>query len=314
MMGSGNKNYNSQINRKSPQHQINEDTPNPKLYQNYYNRNVNNRQNIKINMNMNSNIKNRINDNMNNINSNINNNTNNNIRNTNTDINNNNINKALMILRSEFKKKDERIKSLELKVADLERKINMIKLQNQNMNANQNNNINIINNKNISLPLNFTFQQDNSGGANMNMNANTNQNQIRKNKADVGVGSFRVDNNYFPQTNSLNQFKVNNNQNMLEKKYSTKSDNLTEGVRDSSLSGNSQIHSKNEVKLYLKEVKQKVEPHIFKEFIKNIKLLTSSRETNGIDKNIIVENVQSLFGEQYKDLFIKFESIIGVNE
>ena len=300
MIGSGNQNYNNQINRKSPQHQINDDMPNQKFYQNYYNRNVNTRQNIKINMN--------------NINSNINNNSNNNIRNTNTDINNNIINKALMILRSEFKKKDERIKSLELKVADLERKINMIKLKNQNMNSNQNNNINNINNKNISLPINFTFQQENSGEANINMNANINQNQIRKNKADVGVGSFRTDNNYFPQTNSLNQFKVNNNQNMLEKKYEIKSDNLTEGVRENSLTENSQIHSKNEVKQYLKEVKQKVEPHIFKEFIKNIKLLTSSRETNGIDKNIIVENVQSLFGEQYKDLFIKFESIIGVNE
>ena len=88
MIGSGNQNYNNQINRKSPQHQINDDMPNQKFYQNYYNRNVNTRQNIKINMN--------------NINTNINNNSNNNIRNTNTDINNNIINKALMILRSEL--------------------------------------------------------------------------------------------------------------------------------------------------------------------------------------------------------------------
>ena len=43
------------------------------------------------------------------------------------------------------------------------------------------------------------------------------------------------------------------------------------------------LHSKGEVKLFLKEVKEKVDPNIFKEFIKNIKLLTKSKEKNGVN-------------------------------
>ena len=65
--------------------------------------------------------------------------------------------------------------------------------------------------------------------------------------------------------------------------------------------------------MFLKEVKSRVNPVIFKEFIQNIKLLISTKDKNGIDKNIIVENVKILFGEEFKDLFIKFESIIGIN-
>ena len=285
-------------------------TPNQKLYTNAYNakNNINNTNSItKQNnrLNINTNIKSRINDNnIDNNNINLGNNINQELNNS-----NNNINKALMILRNEFKRKNDRIKLLELKVADLERKINMIQ--------NSNNNNNNTNNKNINVPFNknFTFAEQNSGEINIKMN---NKNEIKKN--DMGVGNYRIDspniNNYFPQTNSSNQFKISNNKDMLEQKYSNKINNLNEGFRENSLTGNSsnsKSHSKNEVKTYLKEVKGKVEPFIFKEFIKNIKLLTASKEKNGIDKSIIVENVKILFGEQYKDLFIKFESIIGVN-
>ena len=315
-MGSGNKKYISQIKRNYPQIQELEDsdqilnTPNPKLYPNpnSYNikSNINNTNSMaKQNNRMNTNIKTRINDNNNNINNNnIRNNNNNNITQE-MNNSNNNINKALMILKNEFKRKNDRIKLLELKVADLEQKIKMI----QNSKNNKNN----LNNKNIGLPLNknFTFAEQNSGEINIKMN---NKNDIKKN--EIGVGNYRID-NYFPQANSSNQFKINgDNRDMLDQQYQNRMNNINERVRDNSLTGNSsnsKSHSKNEVKLYLKEVKGKVEPFIFKEFIKNVKLLTSSKEKNGVDRNIIVENVKMLFGEQYKDLFIKFESIIGVN-
>ena len=32
------------------------------------------------------------------------------------------------------------------------------------------------------------------------------------------------------------------------------------------------------------------------------------------DKNKVVENVKILFGEEYKEVFIKFQIIIGVND
>ena len=104
---------------------------------------------------------------------------------------------------------------------------------------------------------------------------------------------------------------------MIEKKYSNKNKYGGDNARENSIitgnSSNFQGHSKNEVKLYLKEVKSKVDPIIFKEFIQNIKLLTNSKEKNGVDKKSVVEKVKMLFGEQFKDLYIKFESIIGIN-
>ena len=70
--------------------------------------------------------------------------------------------------------------------------------------------------------------------------------------------------------------------------------------------------SRNEVKNYLKEVKDIVEPKLFKEFIKNIKLLTN--KTANVNKKAIIENVRNLFGEQYIDLYMKFETILGVKK
>jgi hypothetical protein len=245
-------------------------------------------------MNLNSNIKTNIN-NMNNMN--INRNIINNKVNNIFVMNNNNINKALILLKNEFKKKDDRIKFLELKVAELERKINMITKSygNANMGSapqkskllNENNNLN------VNLKKDFTFGEQNSG------EVNPFKNPLGTNKMDAGGGNYRIINNknIFPQTNSSNQFKVNNRENSL-----------------TGNSGNSKSHSKSDVKMYLKEVKQKVEPSIFKEFIKNIKLLTSSKDKNGVDRSRVVENVRILFGEEYKELFIKFESIIGIND
>ena len=70
--------------------------------------------------------------------------------------------------------------------------------------------------------------------------------------------------------------------------------------------------SRNEVKNYLKEVKDIVDPKLFKEFIKNIKLLTN--KTANVNKKAIIENVRKLFGEQYIDLYMKFETILGVKK
>ena len=70
--------------------------------------------------------------------------------------------------------------------------------------------------------------------------------------------------------------------------------------------------SRNEVKNYLKEVKDIVDPKLFKECIKNIKLLTN--KTANVNKKAIIENVRNLFGEQYIDLYMKFETILGVKK
>lgn len=288
MLGKENKKYNNPMNIKQqqPYQEIEElegitSTPKQKYYQNAYitlnNNNItsikksNNPGNLNSNIKM-MNIKGNISS-IGKINNNNNLNGNKNITNNlvNNNLPNNNINRALMVIRNEFKKKDDQIKSLELKVAELEKKINII--TNSNI-SNQQNNDKLLNNINMPITKNFTFGDKLSNEINAN-----NENK----KIEIGVGSYRIDN---------------------------------EKIKDNSVitgnSSNSKVHSKNEVKLYLKEVKEKVEPSIFKEFISYIKLLTSSKDNNGVDRNEIVENVRELFGEQYKNLFIKFQSIIGV--
>ena len=102
---------------------------------------------------------------------------------------------------------------------------------------------------------------------------------------------------------------------MTQQKYN---DTNNEGQRENSIktwnSGNYNGFSKADVKSYLKEVKSKLEPNSFREFIRNIKLLTSSKEEGNIDRKSIVEKVRFLLLEKDDDLFEKFKKIIGYNE
>lgn len=302
------------INRRSKPYQEISATPNPKYNQNiinknnYSNNNSMNKQNVRIN-NLNINKNNIINNQNNRI---MNNNINRNVNNPNPGPNGN-INKALMVIRNEFRKKNEKIKALELKVAELENKINMIKL---------NKNSGVINLTNPKIGSTFTFAEKYSG----EIDSNYSKRDLNKNKTpeinyNRGNNPFRnkegnqnMNNNFYAQTKSANQYKIKNN-NDNEFSTANKNNNVNDAVTDGSVftgnSSNYQKHSKNEVKLYLKEVKAKVDPIIFKEFIQNIKLLTNSKESNGVNKSDVIEKVRILFGEEFKDLFIKFESIIG---
>ena len=331
MIGTGNNRMNNIINRRPQHQQVYQDindldkmtNQKPNFYQNTYNimnknnqnNNSMNKQNIRMNMNRN---------NMNNINMNINNNVNlnnntNNQNNQNRNMNqipNNNINKAFMVIRSEFKKKDDRIKALELKIADLENKINQItKGNNYNINENNTQGANIINIPQKNFGKNFTFAEKNSGEikeSNLNKTPESNFNR-GNNPFRNKEGNQNMNSNFYAQTKSANQYKIKTN-NDNELITANKSININDAADGSVFTGNSsnfQKHSKNEVKLYLKEVKSKVDPIIFKEFIQNIKLLTSSKEKNGVERSTVIEKVRILFGEQFKDLFIKFESILG---
>ena len=122
-----------------------------------------NKQNIRINKNINNNLsKNNTNNmNINHKKMNINNNDNN--YNSNYLIQNNNINKALMVLRNEFRKKDDRIKFLELKIAELENKTNILvksgNLHSNNNNINNNPNSNIFNINQQKVSKHFTINK-----------------------------------------------------------------------------------------------------------------------------------------------------------
>ena len=331
MLGNVNNNINNIIDRRQPQYQqIYEldkmNTPKTKYNQIPYNLNNKNnlttnssinKQNVRINNN--SNISKNNMNNINNINANNNMNINHNPnRLSNNQIQTNNINKALMVIKNEFKKKDDRIRALELKIVELEKKINLI-----TKSKNNNKNSNLININQKKVGKNFTFAEKYSEEINSAYNKRENNltqtpdmNYNRANNPFRNNDNPNVNNKVFAQTKSANQYKIKTN-NDNDSVSANKNNNLNDGMGDGSVfTGNSssyQRHSKSEVKLYLQEVKSKVDPIIFKEFIKNIKLLTNSKEKNGINKNSVIEKVRILFGEQFKDLFIKFQSILGFN-
>ena len=331
MIGSGTNRINNVINRRNHQYQEINDTdkvavPKQKnyYYQNAYN--MINKNNLSGNNSMNK-QNNRMNINRNNINNikNFNIKNNNAIRNMNSFGQNNNINRALLVIRNEFRKKDDKIKKLELKVAELENKINMITKTNnfQSNNTNNNNNSNIINLTQKKIGKNPFYAEQYSDEIN---SYNKRDNKTPEINFNRGNNPFRnaennqnVNNNFYTQNKSVNQYKINNNNDnelINDQKYSIKDNNSNTAAKDASIftgSSNFQRHSKSEVKLYLKEVKSKVDPLVFKEFINNIKLLTNSKDKNRVDKKSVIEKVRILFGEQFKDLFIRFESILGFN-
>jgi hypothetical protein len=71
--------------------------------------------------------------------------------------------------------------------------------------------------------------------------------------------------------------------------------------------------SRNEVKTFLTEVRERVPPKEFKEFIKYIKILTDKNGVN-LNRKETFENVRILFGKEYRDLFHKFEHLLSINK
>ena len=356
MLGSGNPLVNNNIiNRHSQYNQeymMNNQKNNNmnNLNQNMRNKNVRIGLDLNLNKNNNNNIKigmNKQNNFMNNMNRNLNlknnmNNTNNMNRNINPNNNNTSpdpISRALNLIRAEFRKKDDRIRSLQLKIEELEKQIELItnnealnNVNNYNYNNNENNRI--LNNNYMKNPSNttqkkigrdFTFSEKNSNELHYNNNIEIQNNYDRTNK----IQEMNYNNNYMRnnelnnrnknyQSNSNNQYQINdknqNNFTMEQQKYTENND---DAQRENSIktwnSGNYQGFSKNDVKLYLKEVKSKLDSNSFREFIRNIKSLTNSKEEGNIDKSRIVEEVRKLLSEN-RELFEKFKKIIGYNE
>ena len=171
---------------------------------------------------------------------------------------------------------------------------------------------------------NFTFSDKYSEEINPLYNKrDSTLNKISDGNFNIGNNPFRnrddntnINNNYYMHTKSSNHYKIKTNNGNNGFNLSNKNVLTNETNEGSIFTGNSssfQKHSKNEVKLYLKEVKSKVDPIIFKDFIQNIKLLTNSKDKNSVDRKSVIEKVRILFGEQFKDLFFKFQSILGFN-
>lgn len=186
--------------------------------------------------------------------------------------NNNEIENAFSIILNEINKRDERIKELEDQVMSLKRQLQLKNNQYTPVTVGPTNLQNI-----VPSAQDSPFRNINQDFLSNRINYNSDS------EKKVKIPLPRP----ITQTPS-NSFMLTNN-----------------GSKDSA-------QSRNDVKNYLKEVKSIVDPKLFKEFIKNIKLLTN--KTANVNKKAIIENVKNLFGEQYIDLYVKFETILGVKK
>jgi hypothetical protein len=252
-----------------------------------------------------------------NINLNNRNNMNNIAQNRNQNINNGNdeLGRAILIIRQEYKKKDDRIRELERKVIELTNKLNSLL-------GNKTNDISVPEgNEDNNMPGNIRPFTANMSDKNYGTNQ-IRDNRIGRDIRGYSIGYINTDNKNNQRSNSYMQSISNNNINYnsdSEKRINQRFpgyDNLSHSNDHSLLTyngGGSQTSSKADVKNYLKEVKSRIEPRKFKEFIRNIKLLTAKNKT-AFNREIIVETIRKIFGEENNDLFIKFENIIGVKK
>ena len=225
--------------------------------------------------------------------------------------NNNPLDNAFMIIRTELRKKNEKIRQLELKLSELEKQYNLLTGSNINNNLNKLYKISLTNNIN----KNYTFCRNNFNSLKSTSPQVSPKSSI-KNSNNINTNFLKFSNDNSP--NYYNNVNYVSDSEHFDMKKFNRSKNIelsNDSKRDNSLltMSNCRIYSKGEVKLFLKEVKSRVNPIIFKEFIQNVKLLTTTKNNSKINKKLIVENVKVLFGEEFKDWFVKFGSIIGIN-
>jgi hypothetical protein len=73
-------------------------------------------------------------------------------------------------------------------------------------------------------------------------------------------------------------------------------------------------NSRNDVKLFLNEVREKIPSKEFKEFIKLIKILTDKNNQVPVNRKDIFDKVKILFGMQFRDMYYKFEQLLSVKK
>lgn len=224
---------------------------------------------------------------------------------TNNNNENDELSKALIMIRRELKRKDDRILELEKKVMELTKELNS--LTNDKSNTNNNNITSNITPFKSTSKGEYNGDEDNKIGIDINQgDANLGYTGINN---IINLGKYR--NNNIIRAISPNNTNYNSDNENLSKRHPGY-DNLSHSNDNSVLTYNG-TNNKREVKKYLQEVKSKIEPKKFKDFIRNIKLLTAKNNST-LNKNIIVETVRMIFGEEHKDLFIRFQAIIGAGK
>ena len=230
----------------------------------------------------------------------------NNNQNSNMNKNRNNkydiVGKAFLLIRNELRKKDDRIIQLEKRVEELTKKLNLL--------TNRNNN-NISSSAN---PFGNSTKEEYKEVQERNMINNIGRDMrpdgYNFGYANMNIGDMSQRSRSYVRSISHNIPSYNSDSENIVKRFQ-KYENLSHSHENSIKTYNgSNYNSKAEVKNYLRAVKNILEPKKFKEFIKNIKMLTD-KSNSSFNKNIIYENIKIIFGEEHNDLFIRFKTIIG---
>ena len=213
--------------------------------------------------------------------------------------------------------------------------INIIQRINNSANINKINNyrnietVKINNNNNINNNNIYNFNKFSNEKQNNQININTNEHSNEK----ININPIKSESYHSNQNINIRNY---NNENIkptknVEAKTDTESlmgndkikiltfensmyNSGKAGSKSNSfnMSDDGAITSKQDVKNYLKEVKNKLAPERFKKFITNIKLLTKNKYLNPNQRNEIILQIKNLLID--KNLINKFESIMKIKK
>ena len=203
------------------------------------------------------------------------------------------------------------------------------KIKNSSNRVNDYRNATDLGKKNINFNINYNNKFLNDDITNINTNEHSNEkkniNKIRKesyhSSQNINI-NIKNKNRYIKQAKNLESKNVNiisDNENITEQdKIKILTLNNYEKFERSGSKSNSfnlsddgnMIISKKDVKNYLKEVKNKLEPEKFKKFIIHIKNLTKNKSIE--ERNIIILQIKNLLVD--KILINKFENIVKGNK
>jgi hypothetical protein len=127
------------------------------------------------------------------------------------------------------------------------------------------------------------------------------------------------ENNIYNNNNQMNNIQkpiinesiYNKNYNKMEYENNEFYGNLN-GPSNYSTPSRAGTGVKLEVKKFLEEVKSKVNSTMFKKFAEKIKMLLDKK--GNYNKDIIINDIKNLFGNEYYDLYEKFKRITGKGE
>lgn len=214
--------------------------------------------------------------------------------------------------------KDERIKQLEEENSQLKNNLREYESNKYNKNISS-----YDNQKRNYSDIDYTNTISNSVRENrINRNASTIQNQ-KENSFGKKFQNVSEDYNITPSSPMKiirTQPDINEIRNQYVPVYSNENENYVyshqnfETFKSPTRNMEDNNQSRNEVKVFLNDVREKIPAKEFKEFIKLIKILTDKNNQVSINRKEIFDKVKILFGIQYRDFYLKFEQLLSIKK